>query len=471
MLLPSEERSEDNCIYKNISICVPSHIGKYICTYKHINRKKNIIKDENNIYLYVEQIFDEGGGTEETGFKMYRCLTHGSIPMTLVQKCPYLSETLRASSSPDKTSIHITIIGRSLITTEAIWRCFDASFAEWSVFKVFSIMCAAQLLKMYDVYKACSSYICEVLSNSSVALACWIANQYDDAVLLRHCYWFLKRLICSRKLPTAWTILAEPDCFGTCPTTLQNGHISFKDYSTPLSVFNTVLIEDSSLKSRILKAQPCYTICEVIRTRTDSLIHNAGYPHEYTLQMDHSKEEFLWGSKEEEQSSTLFYSSKQKCDLYDTDFMGQLNQNFWGNKFTLMDWGVPKYMTNDVVFADFPMDPRKSLLEVIYETNLIGDCPRKIRVVTKTEKEICLENIKPKWDNKLHSYALPFFGRVKMASAKNFQLMMNGDENNIILMFGKIKKDLFCLDFRHPLSALDAFAIASAALAKKRVVS
>merc|ERR1711957_608418 len=61
-----------------------------------------------------------------------------------------------------------------------------------------------------------------------------------------------------------------------------------------------------------------------------------------------------------------------------------------------------------------------------------------------------MENIQPRWDNKLNSYALPFFGRVKKTSAKNFQLAKNNDHNTIFLMFGKISKDVFCLDFRSP---------------------
>ena len=32
----------------------------------------------------------------------------------------------------------------------------------------------------------------------------------------------------------------------------------------------------------------------------------------------------------------------------------------------------------------------------------------------------------PRWDTRLKSYALPFFGRVKLASAKNFQLAKLG---------------------------------------------
>jgi tubby-related protein 1 len=82
-----------------------------------------------------------------------------------------------------------------------------------------------------------------------------------------------------------------------------------------------------------------------------------------------------------------------------------------------------------------------------------------------------LQNISPKWNKKQKGYVLPFFGRVKLASAKNFQLMEGDDDTNILFMFGKVKKDHYSLDFRHPLSLMDAFGVAISSLLKKRAVS
>ena len=98
---------------------------------------------------------------------------------------------------------------------------------------------------------------------------------------------------------------------------------------------------------------------------------------------------------------------------------------------------------------------------------------KKEQLTPEVEKvlESELTNIKPTWDAKQESYVLPFFGRVKLASAKNFQLIADGDKDNILLLFGKVKKDHFSLDFRHPLTLLDAFGIAIASLSKKRAVS
>lgn len=104
-----------------------------------------------------------------------------------------------------------------------------------------------------------------------------------------------------------------------------------------------------------------------------------------------------------------------------------------------------------------------------------------------------LEPLPPRWDENLGSFSLPFFGRARLPSAKNFQLVaakqpknqqndgnLDGasgaprsplEETEIFFVFGKVHKDYFCLDFRCPVRPLEAFAMAAAALAKKRVVS
>merc|ERR1711862_626552 len=101
------------------------------------------------------------------------------------------------------------------------------------------------------------------------------------------------------------------------------------------------------------------------------------------------------------------------------------------------------------------------LCKINFTINLMGDCPRKIGVdFERGGVSHHMENIAPRWDKKLNSYALPFFGRVKKASAKNFQLVVDGDPNTIFLIFGKITKDVFCLDYRGPLTPLDSMAVA-----------
>ena len=72
------------------------------------------------------------------------------------------------------------------------------------------------------------------------------------------------------------------------------------------------------------------------------------------------------------------------------------------------------------------------------------------------------------------TYILDFKGRVTVASVKNFQLVLHrkkvglfgGDrtvERKTILQFGRIGADKFTMDFRYPMSPLQAFGIVLAA--------
>jgi hypothetical protein len=59
-------------------------------------------------------------------------------------------------------------------------------------------------------------------------------------------------------------------------------------------------------------------------------------------------------------------------------------------------------------------------------------------------------------------YALNFKGRVTKASVKNFQLVHgHEDQKNaaILLQFGKIDIDKFIVDFQHPITPFQAFAM------------
>ncbi|XP_051135559.1 tubby-like F-box protein 7 [Andrographis paniculata] len=96
---------------------------------------------------------------------------------------------------------------------------------------------------------------------------------------------------------------------------------------------------------------------------------------------------------------------------------------------------------------------------------------------TKTKEELessappshtILKNKAPRWHEHLECWCLNFHGRVTVASVKNFQLVATvdqsqpggkGDEETVLLQFGKVGDDIFTMDFRQPLSAFQAFAI------------
>ncbi|XP_058095551.1 tubby-like F-box protein 1 [Magnolia sinica] len=81
---------------------------------------------------------------------------------------------------------------------------------------------------------------------------------------------------------------------------------------------------------------------------------------------------------------------------------------------------------------------------------------------------VVLRNKAPRWHEHLQCWCLNFHGRVTVASVKNFQLVATidpsqpgaiGDEETVLLQFGKVGDDMFTMDYRQPLSAFQAFAI------------
>ena len=87
-----------------------------------------------------------------------------------------------------------------------------------------------------------------------------------------------------------------------------------------------------------------------------------------------------------------------------------------------------------------------------------------------------LKNKAPRWHEHLQCWCLNFHGRVTVASVKNFQLVATvdqsqpsgkGDEETVLLQFGKVGDDTFTMDYRQPLSAFQAFAICLASFGTK----
>ncbi|KAI4301343.1 hypothetical protein L6164_034631 [Bauhinia variegata] len=91
-----------------------------------------------------------------------------------------------------------------------------------------------------------------------------------------------------------------------------------------------------------------------------------------------------------------------------------------------------------------------------------------LSVPLSNQKEgiLVLRNKSPRWHEQLQCWCLNFNGRVTVASVKNFQLVAspkNGvsaqAQENVILQFGKVGKDVFTMDYQYPISAFEAFAI------------
>lgn len=73
---------------------------------------------------------------------------------------------------------------------------------------------------------------------------------------------------------------------------------------------------------------------------------------------------------------------------------------------------------------------------------------------------VLLHNAAPSWSAELRAFTLPFYGRVHLASKKNFQLIDRRRPDVTVMSFGKGRRDVYALDWCAPLSCAQALGIA-----------
>ncbi|XP_036334163.1 protein king tubby isoform X2 [Rhagoletis pomonella] len=201
------------------------------------------------------------------------------------------------------------------------------------------------------------------------------------------------------------------------------------------------------------------------------------------LERDYGKKIFLLGGRKRKKSKTSNYIIS--CDPTDLSrnaegFCGKLRSNVFGTSFTVFDNGS----------KDSTENPRHDLAVIIYDTNILGfKGPRNMTVIlpgmTEEDQRVKISSADPKqqgildlwkvknmdnivelhnktpvWNDETQSYVLNFHGRVTQASVKNFQLVHDSDPDYIVMQFGRTSEDVFTMDYRYPLCALQAFAIA-----------
>ncbi|XP_050643620.1 tubby-related protein 1 isoform X1 [Macaca thibetana thibetana] len=222
-------------------------------------------------------------------------------------------------------------------------------------------------------------------------------------------------------------------------------------------------------------------------TRDKKGMDRGMYPS-YFLHLDSEKKVFLLAGRKRKRSKTANYlisSDPTNLSRAGENFIGKLRSNLLGNRFTVFDNGQNPQRGYSTNVASL----RQELAAVIYETNVLGfRGPRRMTVIipgmsaenervpirprnasdgllvrwqNKTlESLIELHNKPPVWNDDSGSYTLNFQGRVTQASVKNFQIVHADDPDYIVLQFGRVAEDAFTLDYRYPLCALQAFAIA-----------
>ncbi|XP_060806367.1 protein king tubby isoform X2 [Amyelois transitella] len=203
------------------------------------------------------------------------------------------------------------------------------------------------------------------------------------------------------------------------------------------------------------------------------------------LEKDYGKKVFLLAARKRKKSTTSNYLiSTDPTELTRTadSFAGKLRANLLGLAFTVYDNGKA-WRKHDHAKT------RHELAAVLYDTNVLGfKGPRKMTVILpgmtpdrqrvaiapQDDSETLLERWKsqnlddivvlhnktPVWNEETQSYVLNFHGRVTQASVKNFQIVHDSEPDYVVMQFGRISEDVFTMDFRYPLCALQAFGIA-----------
>lgn len=179
-------------------------------------------------------------------------------------------------------------------------------------------------------------------------------------------------------------------------------------------------------------------------------------------------------------------------------YVGKLRSDFWGTHFKIYDSqspydGAKASSTRSIRrFGSRRISPQVSsgsfdVGQVSYKYNMLKtrgprrmfctmQCPSiqetwenslKVKSLRGTGTTV-LGNKAPRWHEHLQCWCLNFHGRVTVASVKNFQLVATadpghpdsiGDDEMVLLQFGKVDSDIFTMDYRQPLSAFQAFAI------------
>lgn len=252
---------------------------------------------------------------------------------------------------------------------------------------------------------------------------------------------------------------------------------------------NPLTLKVDEIEAFVLKAAPPGSTIQCRITRDRKGMDKGIFPFYYLhLEMENGKKRFLMAGRKRKKSKTSNYLiSLDPIDLSrDGDsFIGKVRSNVLGTKFTVFDNGINP---DKKPFVPETAQLRQELVAICYETNILGfRGPRKMTVIIpgmnsdnericirpKNEHEtlltryqnrnmqnlIKLQNKMPAWNEETQSYVLNFHGRVTQASVKNFQIISEDDSEYIVLQFGRVAPDVFTMDYRFPLCALQAFAI------------
>ncbi|SOV18596.1 conserved Plasmodium protein, unknown function [Plasmodium gaboni] len=212
----------------------------------------------------------------------------------------------------------------------------------------------------------------------------------------------------------------------TSEININEGNLYFKNNIIDKNIFINFINKTKREFSYYNDIPKGYKINELQRIRK----FNEFYSCCYILKND-KKEKILMGFKKRGQNKVYIYKYDKniqkkfkniKTSFNVSGFLGVLVCNFTGMKIKIYDNGISEKYANF-----FPNFERNNVISIRFESNIISELPRHfICNIYKENKNIKLiyENKCPIWNEEKEIYELPFYGRVKMASAKNLQLIL-----------------------------------------------
>lgn len=182
----------------------------------------------------------------------------------------------------------------------------------------------------------------------------------------------------------------------------------------------------------------------------------------------------IYAIRKSENSDFVLSKLEDDFTKYGPNYLGKIQANFWGTGFDLINYGIDVELDEGIIPEGFLHKPN-NYGKIKYQTNILAEVPRAFKFSfpdpENDHEETTLENLKPEYNEDRGCYCLNFYGRAMAASAKNFQLIESGDQDeDIILMHGKEGKGIFNVDYRSPLNPIQAFCISLAAIGHKRAV-
>lgn len=239
--------------------------------------------------------------------------------------------------------------------------------------------------------------------------------------------------------------------------------------------FLSYLHADFCKKSSIYHVENNYfNTGKVLRQKSkEGLIHD--YPHYFQMILDNDPTLQLFAVRMSENGNFLLSKNINNFNKFSEDYVGEIEANFWGTQFEIYDNGVEKGILENLPKCIF--SERKLLGKIIYDTNIMGECPRYFKTELYTNSsdntpvKHLIKNLDPEWNVKLNCYCLNFYGRVKKASARNFQMVFSDEQEDILLQHGKENSNEFNIDFREPFNYVTSFAHSLVSIGRKRIVS